>query len=249
MSATVYWTLIDSFQAPLEDPTAFLTSLELEKLATFRFSKRRDEWLLGRWAAKSLLRNVPAYQHHCSRELEIRNEPAGAPYLCLADGTVLPGCLSISHRDGLALCALAPSPDLRVGIDLEKIESRTETFILDYFTEAEQAFVERCTAEARALAVTLVWSVKESMLKALRVGLHRDTRRVELHQLEDLLPVNGRGAEWQKIKVADLAQGSQPWAAWWRQWDKFVITLAAFSVESAEIHPILLEQGLQPGTG
>ena len=40
------------------------------------------------------------------------------------------------------MCALATGLELQVGTDLEKVEARTETFILDYFTPAERQLVE-----------------------------------------------------------------------------------------------------------
>ena len=226
--------LVDSHQAALE-AQGFLSPSELQKYSTFRFPKRRDEWLLGRWTAKTLVHSLPAYQHYSLDQIEIRNTPEGAPYLQLPDRAAPAECLTISHSGNLALCALATGLDLQVGTDLEKIEARTETFILDYFTPAERQLVEKYPAETRAMVVTLIWSAKESMLKALGVGLRRDTRMVEVHGLDGLLPAGNDHGKWQKIQIGEQPASERAWAAWWQRRDPFVLTLAGFAATQAEI--------------
>ena len=136
MSNPIYWMLVDTDQTVPEAQGA-LSGSELGKYSAFRFSKRRDEWLLGRWTAKSLAHSLPGYQQYPLDQIEILNTSEGAPYIQLADGTRPEGCLTISHSGHLAMCALTTVDGLRMGADLEKIEARTETFILDYFTPAE----------------------------------------------------------------------------------------------------------------
>ena len=205
-----------------------------------RFPKRRSEWLLGRWAAKSLIQSIPAYHHYSLDQIEIRNTPEGAPYIQLSGENTPADCLSISHSDHFALCALAPGLDLHVGADLEKIEPRTEMFILDYFTPMERQLVDSYPAETRMIVVTLIWSAKESMLKALGVGLHWDTRMVEIREIGDLIPGNANHGKWQKMQVSDLQQGNRHWAAWWQRRSNFVITLVGFTTMSAKIQSALL---------
>ncbi len=122
-------------------------------------------------------------------------------------------CLTISHSGHLALCALASGPGLRVGADLEKIEPRTETFILDYFTPAECQLVEAASAESRAVLVTLIWSAKEAMLKALGVGLRWDTRMVEVRAVDDILQTSRMDGKWQEIQVGETKAAGRLWAA------------------------------------
>ena len=125
--------LVNSHQAAPE-ARGVLSPSELQKYSAFRFPKRRDEWLLGRWTAKALVHSLPAYQHYSLDQIEIHNAPEGAPYLQLPDRAAPAECLTISHSGNFALCALATGLNLQVGADLEKVEARTETFILDYFT-------------------------------------------------------------------------------------------------------------------
>ena len=65
-----------------------------------------------------------------------------------------------------------------MGCDLEMIEPRSDAFVADYFTVEEQALVARASAADRSRLLALLWSAKESALKALRAGLRLDTRCV-----------------------------------------------------------------------
>jgi len=246
MPTTIYWMLVDSDQAPLEIQR-ILSPSEHKRFSTFRFPKRQEEWLLGRWAAKSLAHSLPAYQDYPLDQIEIHNTPEGAPHIQLPGETSPADCLTFSHRENLALCALASGPDLRVGADLEKIEPRTETFILDYFTPAECQLVNAFPAEIRAVAVTLIWSAKEAMLKALGVGLRWDTRMVEVLGLDGPLHASGSHSEWQSLQVGETLAHNRAWTAWWQRREQFILTLAAFSATQAGMQSVhLVEQSL-PG--
>jgi 4'-phosphopantetheinyl transferase len=234
MPNPIYWMLVDSQQAALEAP-GFLSPSELQKYSAFKFPKRRDEWLLGRWTAKTLVHSLPVYQQYSLNQIEIRNAPEGAPYLQLPGKAAPAECLTISHSGNFALCALATGLELQVGTDLEKVEARTETFILDYFTPAERRLVDKYPAESRAMLVTLIWSAKESMLKALGVGLRMDTRTVEVRGLDGLLTTSNAHHKWQKIQIGEQPANERAWAAWWQRRDPFVLTLAGFATGQAEI--------------
>ena len=241
MSNPIYWMLAHSDQAARE-AAGVLSPPELQRYSAFRFPKRRDEWLLGRWTAKTLAHSLPAYQEYPLDQIEICNAPEGAPFLQLPGRAAPAECLSLSHSGNLAVCALAPGLELQVGADLEKVEARTETFILDYFTPAERQLVEKYPPESRATLVTLIWSAKESMLKALGVGLRRDTRMVEVLSLDGLLPDSLEQGQWQKLKLAEQPPSGKTWAAWWQRRDPYVLTLAACSTSPAPTQSIQLVQ-------
>ena len=224
---------------PLETE-GLLSPAEFQKFSTFRFAKRRNEWLLGRWAAKALAHSLPAYQQYTLNQIEIHNAPQGAPHIQLPDGMTPEDCLTISHSDASALCALATGPDVRIGADLEKIDARTETFVLDYFTPAECQLVKVYSDETRAVVVTLIWSLKESMLKALGVGLRWDTRAVEVSGLQDSLSENDGMGGWQSIQVAEAKASERVWMGWWQRRDPFILTLAGFAATQAEMQSVRL---------
>ncbi len=181
---TMYW--LQQTQAYVPPENDWLSASEAIFLSGMRFARRRADWRLGRWTAKcatAVYLNL-ARDPETLAEIEIRSSPSGAPEIFWLNH-LEPAVISLSHRRSTALCAIAPlGTDL--GCDLEMIEPRSDAFIADYFTAEEQALVARSSAAARPRLVTLLWSAKESALKALRVGLRLDTRCVIVSFLDGL---------------------------------------------------------------
>lgn len=218
-TASIHWLDIEFPPALPSRAGAFLSLAEQQRFASFRFPKRRDEWLLGRYAAKLLVRGLPEFSSLPYSGIEIQNDAQGAPFLRLTNDGTLPGCLSISHSSGRAFCALTLHPSLRLGADLELLEPRPESFRRDYFTPGEQAL-----AAAQPEASTLIWSLKEAMLKALGVGLRVDTRKVEVQDF-----AGGADGDWQAARVGEPGTKNRPWHAWWQRRGDFVLSVAAFA--------------------
>lgn len=182
------WTVALEADAPgLErgdPPEGLLSAEEHDKLATLKFEQRRRKWLLGRFAAKRVLRVLLASERGAAPapdEITIANDPEGAPFAILPGGELCPFCLSISHRAGVALAVVAREPGVRLGADLETVAPRDPALVADFFTPLEQELVARAAAgDARDRLVARIWSAKESVLKALGVGLRLDTRSIEI---------------------------------------------------------------------
>lgn len=212
---------------------AWLSPPERERLCELRVEKKRQEWLLGRWTAKRLAQTVLAREGKCPIELarlSITPAPDGAPELHIfasGGGVEEPGspAISISHSDGRAFCAMATG-GFAVGADIETIAARGLSFVGDYFTPAEQALLAAAPAEHYDLLATAIWSAKEAALKALRLGLTVDTRRVEC-----LVPLVGAAdGVWTPFTVmCDDSLGGPPGGlrCWWRRLDDVVLTLTA----------------------
>jgi 4'-phosphopantetheinyl transferase len=184
----VYW--LEQTEANLPKENEWLSENETLTIAGLRFAKRRADWLLGRWTAKRALSsclNLPSDLGTLSG-IEIRPAPSGAPEVFISNQPAT-ATISLSHRAGRAACAVALGR-LALGCDLELVEPRSEAFVADYFTAAEQVLVQRASMEARAGVVTLLWSAKESALKALSTGLQLDTRSVVVSPLDE----NGNAA-------------------------------------------------------
>ncbi len=163
----------------------WLSAYEVACLGRLRFAKRRADWRLGRWTAKRAIAaclNLTSDSHTLAA-IEIRAASSGSPELLLS-GRPAPIVVSLSHSAGVAICALASgratASDTSLGCDVEAVELRSDAFIGDYFTASEQALTQQTPAEKRPLLVTVLWSAKESALKALREGLRLDTRSVEV---------------------------------------------------------------------
>ena len=216
---TVSWLLQTA--ADLPPHAEWLSPAENERLAGLEVLKRRQEWLLGRWTAK---RALAAYRPETLgrrplSHLEIRTAADGAPE-AVCDGQALPLVLTLSHRSDLAVSAVAET-DTALGCDLERLEPRSEGLVADFFTEQERTLVAAAGAEEAELLANLVWSAKESALKAMRVGLRMDTRRVEVE-----LPAGKSVEGWRPIGVHHRESG-QEFAGWWRQIVHCVLTILA----------------------
>jgi phosphopantetheinyl transferase (holo-ACP synthase) len=94
-----------------------------------------------------------------------------------------------------------------VGADVEHVESRDPAFVHDFFTPNEGALVSNCPTLWRDTFVTILWSAKEAVLKAIRYGLRVDTRRVEIGHLAGLGVVRAPGISPGEDKMPE---------AWWR---------------------------------
>lgn len=208
--------------SPAELPAGleWLSSAENAHLQRLKIPKRRTEWLLGRWAAKKLLSGfLPEFSEQDMPYLSIENEPGGTPFAARS-GERLPGCLSLSHRADLAAAAWCPIEGVRVGIDLELIEPKSAAFVNDYFTAEEAAYVWALPAAEQALAASLLWSAKESILKALQTGLRIDTRQVEVG-FEELSP----SPKWQELKIKSCPSTAANQQLFWSYRAPYVITL------------------------
>ena len=215
----VQWLEQTRSQMPAGDE--WLSPNEIGFLRRIRFPKRHSEWRLGRWTAKNAVAaflGAPA-DHHVLTRIELRSQRDGAPRVFVG-GRQASVCASLSHRADRACCAVAAKP-VALGCDLELIELRTSLFIADYFTAEEAAFVMRTPADQRSCIANLLWSAKESALKALGTGLRMDTRAVEIPPL-DLLAA--RPNIWQPLKAYFAGRELQ---GWWRVDAPFVATLIA----------------------
>ncbi|HSK79346.1 MAG TPA: 4'-phosphopantetheinyl transferase superfamily protein [Thermoanaerobaculia bacterium] len=221
----VRWLLVKTGEEPADD--AWLAPAERDHLETLRIPHRREDWRLGRWAAKKALAAALDLPADSLARLEIRPAEDGAPEPFL-DGNPVPWDLSLTHRDGHAAAAVAPA-GTALGCDLECVEPRSGLFVQDYFTEAERAVIET----DRLLLANLLWSAKESVLKALRVGLRMDTRDVEVTLSNDEA-VGG----WRTFAVRHRASGRR-FEGWWRREGGMVATVVAGAVERTD-QPISL---------
>ncbi len=127
--------------------------------------------------------------------------------------------IALTHRAGHAVCAVAPAGIL-LGCDLEVVEPRSDAFVADFFTPAERSLVAQAPPEDRPLLANLLWSAKESALKALREGLRRDTRSVEVSFPE------GSEKGWSPF-TADCTETFQTFHGWWRRDGDLLLTVAA----------------------
>jgi 4'-phosphopantetheinyl transferase len=227
----VYWTEQTAADVPLDD--AWLSAAECARLNAMRIAKRRADWRLGRWTAKSAVARylrLNAPQHF--RRIELLPAPSGAPKVFLA-GQPASVTVSLSHRAGTAICAVA-EPGVALGCDLELIEPHSDAFIADFFTAEEQALLARTGAAERDRLVALFWSAKESALKAVGAGLRLDTRTVAVHPTDSLMYASGTRI-WRPLHVR--FRGGQFAEGWWQDDGNLLRTLVSAPPPAAPVLP------------
>jgi 4'-phosphopantetheinyl transferase len=214
--ATIHWLTHTSLDPPAGE--AWLTAAEQRTLARLHVPQRRSDWLLGRWTAKRALAACLGGPSRLDR-VEICAAEDGAPEAFL-DGLAVPLTLSLSHAAGSGLCALAAA-GVALGCDLERIEPRSRAFVADYFTDEEQSAIAAAPASDRDDIITLLWSAKESALKALREGLRLDTRSVAATIVGECA-FDG----WSPLSVHHADSG-RTFRGWWRRDGGCVMTIVA----------------------
>ncbi len=210
----------------------WLTETESDRALSMRFTKRRTEYLLRRFAGKSAVATTMGLPQDPSSlgRIGVLNRMTGAPFVQV-DGEALGLDISLTDRAGWAVCLVGP--DLgAVGVDLEIVERRSAGFVSDFLTPAEQ---ETVAAAADAgpdgfdAAANLIWSAKESALKVLRTGLRADTRTVQVvpgdpAAIVDAGSTSADGPRWQKLTVATR---TRTFPGWWRRDGVFLLTVVA----------------------
>ncbi len=199
----------------LPEGVAWLHAEERSVLETLHVPKRRADWLLGRWTAK---RAVAAFLGVHPGSVFIRAADDGAPE-ALVDGRPERCVVSITHRAGLAACAVAEA-GVALGCDLELVEPRSAGFVADYLTESERALVHSAGESGLSETANLLWSAKESALKAARTGLRADSRSVAIH------PSPALGAQWTPFE-ARMTGDPKPWQGWWTRSGDHLLTITA----------------------
>jgi malonyl CoA-acyl carrier protein transacylase len=155
----------------------------------FNVPKRAAEWLAGRLAVKRAV--CFADESISPLDVQVATDDHGAPSLIIK-GKPSPVHVSITHRDGYAIAALSES---HLGIDLETIEDRADSWWQQSFSKSERRAM-RGMEDANA-AATCAWAAKEACLKrhgtGLEVSLHKVTVKADG---EGGASVNGPFGTW-----------------------------------------------------
>ena len=208
----IYW--LEQTESQVPHGNDWLSTAEAEVLRGLRFAKRRADWRLGRWTAKNAVamrfgaQLEPAGLHN----IEIRPAASGAPEVFFE-----------GERAGFGACAVG-TPGMALGCDLEFVEPHSATFAADYFSVEEQELVAAAGLANREWLLALLWSAKESALKALQEGLRLDTRSVLVDPGRISSPQPDR---WNPLRAR--CENGQTLYGWWNVAGGFVRTMLASS--------------------
>lgn len=178
-----------------------LSEAEQARLQTYTHEARRIGFVLGRTAARTLLAD------------ELGLDAQAVPFGVGEDGAPeVPGhglYVSIAHvGTDLGGAALAHRP---VGLDLERIRPRHPDLWRRMLTPAEHSVLEALGGPTDEVQ-TLLWSLKEAVLKARRTGLRAGLRSVRLLHLGSAegTAMAEDGTEW----MLGFEQRDALWVSW-----------------------------------
>jgi 4'-phosphopantetheinyl transferase len=201
--------------ADVPEGDGWLGAAERRVLAGLKMERRRSDWRLGRFTAKTA---VGAWLSVPFEAVEILAARDGAPEAWLGNERA-PVSVSISHRAGRSLVVVAAAPDV-VGCDLELVEPRSGAFAREWLAPAEQGLLAAYGEEHRARLANLAWTAKEAVAKVMREGLRLDVR----HAVVAPARADAPEGPWQALRV-DWPDGAGTVAGWWRAHNGWVMAI------------------------
>ncbi|ANK95411.1 MULTISPECIES: 4'-phosphopantetheinyl transferase family protein [Rhizobium] len=164
-----------------------LSSNERERAATYRFERDRTSFIAGRY----LLRQVLSAHTETRPDKVVLLADAHGKLTVEGRDTLQ---FSLSNADGLVAVAVASECE-RVGIDCERADAEIEAAALEsYCSPDERRWLDQLPAGEGPRAAIALWTLKESHLKALGVGLREDPRSVAF-SWQDGIPVMVQSGE------------------------------------------------------
>jgi len=134
-------------------------------LAEIKSSRRRRDWLAGRWAAKELIRDYLLEREGLAPArslIEILNDENGAPKVLFPLNLEI----SIAHSGGHGLAGLcAHSP---LGVDLQQIRPVRPDLARRVLSAHERAQLDQHFAGDSLEGTLVFWALKEAAIKVHR---------------------------------------------------------------------------------
>ncbi|HKU72081.1 MAG TPA: 4'-phosphopantetheinyl transferase superfamily protein [Burkholderiales bacterium] len=157
----------------------FLSEREKERLAEYKFPGKKQDFLLGRLAAKCAIGTLISERD--LRRIEIRAGERGQPLIQHPQAGA--SDVTISHSHGLAV-ALAYSAAFPMGIDLETVSAVSAGTILGELGTSgpEQAWLATAGID-EATACCVLWTAREAMGKALKTGVEGPLGALSLKEI------------------------------------------------------------------
>ncbi len=169
-----------------------LKKLSARELTVFKTKESKtDRWLTGRILAKQTLNFLlkgKGILPYTFSDISILPNNEGLPILYDRNGSNLDFIISISHSCKFTAVGIVPKcKKINFGIDLEKIRSFDPATITAFMTPFEKSFYNKTPNKQKDNLATMIWTGKESILKALGTGLRIHPNRVEIEFEENAL--------------------------------------------------------------
>ncbi|MCL2011125.1 MAG: 4'-phosphopantetheinyl transferase superfamily protein [Synergistaceae bacterium] len=144
----------------------------LNALPRFLFRADAERTLAGEILARAALSSAAGVPPSAIR---FGRGPRGKPRASVPPGVPLPE-FNVSHSGRFVACAVSPQP---VGVDVESVSPPDDAVLRRVCSPGESRFVRGGFLPAPA-AFALIWTLKESYLKALGTGLCDDLPGIDL---------------------------------------------------------------------
>ena len=188
-------------------PDEFLSDDEKEQAAGFQFAAKKEGFLLGRLAAKRALGAL--LEEPDLRQIGIHAGAYGQPLVRHPRAGSME--VSVSHSHGLAV-ALAFPAEYPMGIDLETVSAVSAEVVLGELEASppELAWLATGGVDA-ATACCVLWSAREALGKALRIGLNSPLGILALSALQEHGRKNwsGRYMNFPRVQCLSQARGGR----------------------------------------
>jgi 4'-phosphopantetheinyl transferase len=205
----------------------WLSGEELQRLERIRFPEQRREYLLGKALTRAVL---AAFCFLRPEQVAITKCRDGKPILERCD--VLD--FNLSHTKGVTLLAVTRAGI--VGVDIENRRRRPGDLMLArrHFAQTEYQDLQQLNAADGATALVALWTLKESLLKAIGCGLtvplslcrfRVHGRKIDI-EVNDNLKASGKDWHCQLFELGDglicawaaAVHPSRPLRSRWFEW-------------------------------
>ena len=162
----------------------WLSQDERVRADRFRIATSRNQHVVGRGMARRLLGREQI--DPCLIAFAI--EKNGKPYV--SQPVEARRAFNIAHTDGLVMCGIDSQSDDLLGVDVEKLDRRTDPALAKrYFSKPEIDHLENCASETdRRNTFLKIWTLKEAFIKALGTGLQTPLADFAFEKIESAEP-------------------------------------------------------------
>lgn len=165
-----------------EEKHFFSKEEEKSKLSILN-EKKREEWMLGRIAAKKAALKYLKKRKNTKasfKSIIVRQEQGGMPFFHFNFKSKVSLSLSISHAFEIAFAAVEASREGIIGVDIEKVRSFKSKTIAAFLSKNEIRQLQKEKIIHRNFSITGYWSLKEAFLKALGCGLRKHPKTINI---------------------------------------------------------------------
>lgn len=151
---------------------SWLTSREVERFEQFKVESRKQDWLIGRWTAKSLVQEFLTSIEDSvinKQQIEISKGDHDEPLISVGDKPRSDLCLSLSHSNGNAYVGITQiESEGRIGVDIEKIRIVHYKLAERILSPFEKRQLNTQFPSNQDEGLILYWSLKEAAYKCIR---------------------------------------------------------------------------------